>query len=332
MAGTMSDFVIYDEEFFGRLNEVLQQELNVFNENSANTMRMVTRSILGEFERESFMKRLTNNISHRDVSSTSPVASQKMEQDELVGVKVNRRIGPNDMTIDSWKKIGEDPAVFSFFYGEQSASDVLADYVNTAALVAQTTIAGNAAVVADKTAETESKLRTEYLLDGLALMGDRASRVRAWVMHSAPFFQLARNQTLEKITNVSDVVIYGGAPGTYDRPVIVTDSPALVDDSVTNNNQYYVLGLTEGAVEIAQSESDAIWTDPKTGTENLSVTIQGEYAFNVRSKGHAWTGDPNPTDAQLASDLNWSYRFHDNKMGPGVAIKVSEETIGGGGT
>lgn len=328
MAGTITDFKIYDREFFGGMNEVLQQDTNVFNEASRGALRLVTRDIRGEFERESFMQRISNNISHRDPSSTSAVSSNKMEQDEMIGPKINRRIGPNEMTIDSFKKIGQSPEVFSFFYGQQTAEDVLADYVNTGLLAVRTAIEniGDDAVF-DVTKKADSQLRTEYLLGGLRKFGDRANRIVAWVMHSAPFYDLVENQTLEKVTNVSDVVIFGGAPGTYNRPVIVTDSEALLDDTDENNIEYFVLGLTADAVEVAQSEDDAIWSDPQTGRENLAILIQGEYAFNVRAKGCAYSGTANPTDAALGNTENWDFVMHDVKLAPGVMIKVSEETV-----
>jgi len=328
MAGTMTDFKVYSREFFGGMQEVLAQNLQVFNEASQGSMQLIPRDIRGEFERESFLKKLSSNIAHRDPTADSSVSDAKMEQGELVGVKVNRRIGPNAMTIDSWKKISESPEVFSFYYGQQTARDVMADYVNTAALVARTTIEQQAAsLVYDATGETDPTLRTEYLIRGLKNFGDRGNRIGAWVMHSVPFYNLMEGQVLDKITNVADAVIYGGTPGSFDRPIIVTDSSALIDDSVPGNLKYYTLGLADGAVEIAQSEDETIWSENITGYENLKMRIQGEYAFNARAKGFAFTGAANPNDAALGNTTNWSFAFTDVKDAPGVAIKTAETTV-----
>ena len=328
MAGTKSDFQIYPREFFGGMQELLNQNLQVFNEASGGAMRLVPRDIRGDFERESFLKRLSGNISHRDTTSDSSVSDNKMEQGELVGPKINRRIGPNAMTIDSWKKIDTDPSVMSFFYGQQVARDVMADYVNTAALTARTTISQQSgSLVYDATGETDPKLRTEYLIRGLKNFGDRGNRIGAWVMHSVPFYNLMEGQVLDKITNVADAVIYGGTPGSFDRPIIVTDSDALIDDTVPGNLKYYTLGLSTDAVEIAQSEDETIWNDEITGLENLVMRVQGEYAFNVRAKGFAYTGTANPNDATLGNTSNWSFVMSSVKDAPGVAIKTAETSV-----
>lgn len=322
--GSKTDFAVYDREFFSGMNEVLQQYTNVFNEGSNGAMRLITQSIRGDFERQSFMKKIANGtVSHRDITSTDTVAAQKMEQGELASPKVNRRIGPNSNTMDAWKKIEEDPQMFSFYYGQQVAEDVAADWLNTILLAGATTFDTESDMTYDVTAsnETDKALRTEYLARGLKRMGDRAQRVRAWVMHSHSFYDLVENQTVEKVTNVADVVIYGGIPGSYDRPIIVTDSPALITG--TYDDQYRVLGLTEDALTVTQSEDQDIYSEVEVGRENLVMTIQGEYAFNARVKGFDYTGSTaNPDDAALASGDNWSFEMQDVKMGPGVQLIV----------
>lgn len=322
--GSKTDFQIYDAEFFSGMNEVLQQYTNVFNEGSNGAMRLITQSIRGDFERQSFMKKIANGtVSHRDITSTATVAAEKMEQGELTSPKVNRRIGPNSNTMDAWKKIEEDPQMFSFYYGQQVAEDVAADWLNTILLAGATAFDTESDMTYDLTgtSETDKALRTEYLARGLKRMGDRAQRVRAWVMHSHSFYDLVENQTVEKITNVADVVIYGGIPGSYDRPIIVTDSPALITGEY--DDQYRVLGLTEDALTVTQSEEQDIYSEVEVGRENLVMTIQGEYAFNARVKGFDYAGvAANPDDAALATGANWSFEMHDVKMGPGVQLIV----------
>jgi len=325
--GTGSDFVLYDKEFFGGMNEVLQQNTQVFNGASGGAIRLVTQSLRGNFEKESFLKKISGGtVTHRDVTSTATVTPAKMEQGELVAPKVNRRIGPNSNTMDQWKKIEEDPQMFSFYYGQQVAEDVAADWLNTVVLAGVTCMETEIGMVYDATGETDPKLRTEYLVRGLKKMGDKANRVRAWVMHSNTFYDLVESQILDKVTNVADAVIYGGIPGSLNRPIIVTDSPALVEaDGVsTGVDAYKVLGLTDDALVATQSEDQNIMSDTELGRENIVMTIQGEYAFNTRVKGFSYvSATVNPNDAALGTAANWDYAMHDVKLGPGVLIKVS---------
>jgi len=288
--GTKSDFQIYHEEFFGGFNEVVQQNSNVFNAASANAMRLVPRMLKGDYEKESFFKSIETLVSRRDPTSTSDATSQKLEQGELVGVKLNRKIGPAEQTMDSFKKIQVDPMEFSFILGQQAGEEALRDYVNTGALSVSTAIqAMSPTMIVDKTGESDPNLSAQYLINAMAKMGDRAQRIRAWVMHSKPWFDLMEGQVSDKVTNISDVVIYGGSPGTLGRPVIVTDSPYLVNyqtvtDSPAGDN-YIVLGLTENAVVMNQSEEESILSDTVLGKENIIMQYQGEYAYNIRIKG-----------------------------------------------
>jgi hypothetical protein len=321
--GTLSDFKIYNEEFFGGFNEVVQQNSGIFNGVSSNTMRLVPKMLKGEFERESFFKAVETLVSHRDPTSTSTVTPQKLEQGEMVGVKLNRKIGPAEQTMDAFKKIQIDPREFSFVLGQQAGEEALRDYVNTGALAVSTAIATRSDLVTSALTESVKKLRAEYLIRAMAKMGDRSQRVRAWVMHSKPWFDLMEGQVADKVTNIADVVIYGGAPGTLGRPVIVTDSPYLINnDSDGDPENYMVLGLTEDAVVMNQSEEETILSDTVLGKENIIMQYQGEYAYNLRVKGFAYDGSANPNDSALGNPVSWNYLMHDVKLGPGVLLLV----------
>lgn len=319
--GTKSDFLIYSEEFFSGFNELVQQNSGVFNAASANAMRLVPRMLKGEFEKESFFKAVETLVSHRDPTSTSAVNAQKLEQGELVGVKLNRKIGPAEQTMDAFKKIQVDPREFSFILGQQAGEEALRDYVNTGALALTTALNTESGLVTSVLAEVASKLKADYLIRSMAKMGDRSQRVRAWVMHSKPWFDLMEGQVAGGATNIADVVIYGGAPGTLGRPVIVTDSPNLINlDSDGVAESYNVLGLTDSAVVLNQSEDESILSDVVLGKENIIMQYQGEYAYNLKVKGFAYDGTANPNDATIATASSWDFIMHDVKLGPGVLL------------
>jgi hypothetical protein len=86
-----------------------------------------------------------------------------------------------------------------------------------------------------------------------------------------------------------------------------------------------VLGLTEDACTISESEERNIVSELVTGKENLIMRIQGEYAFNVNVKGCAWdltNGGTNPSATALATSSNWDQVVSDVKSLGGIRILV----------
>lgn len=317
--GDKSDFVIYQEEFFSGAVETLEQNAAEVETGANGTIRMISINQKGEFEKSSFFKNVTNLTSRRDPTDTTAATSTLLEQGEQAAVKVNGKIGPVENTIDSFKKIGEDPSIMSFVLGQQFGVDIALDYINTGILAAATAMQTTPAMVHSDLTTT---LNAEVLNDGLRKMGDRASRIRALVMHSTGFRNLIGNQILEKVTGISDVVIYGGSPGSLGRPIYVTDSEALIiDDGVSAGVPSYItLALTEDAIVINQSEEQTVVTQLVTGLNNLVLRLQGEYAMSVRVKGHSYTGAAAPDDSVLGNGANWAYRMADVKSGPGICI------------
>lgn len=332
MAGTAEDFKIYNLEFFSGMTEAIEQAAIQMNEGSQNTLVMRSNLHKGDFVKQSFFNRVEGLISRRDNFSTAPVNDLEMTQGELVAVKVNNRIGPVAQTIDAYKKISLDPRLMSFQLGSQYGEDHVLDMVNSSILATATAMGTVPAMVVDIAGSnaTTKTLTHLNLVKGMAAMGDRASRVRALVMHSKSFFDLVGDSIAQQITNVADVTIYTGTTGSLGRPILVTDSPALeVVEMVGEEGEevatvvgYRVLGLTEGAVEVAQSEDNTIVSDMVTGLESLVMRYQGETAHTIGVKGFAWDGSRNPDDSQLGAGGNWDYVYATHKNGPGFMMIV----------
>lgn len=320
--GTKDDFVIYDVEFHSGVTEVLEQNSAELETGVNGAIRMISLNQKGDFEKESFFKNVAGLVGRRDPEDITAANETKLTQDELTAVKINGMIGPTYNTLDSFKKIGSDPAVMSFVLGQQFGVGVTLDYLNTGILALATAMGTESDMILDiaGSAETDKKLRVEYLNRALALMGDRGSRVRAWVMHSKPFYDLVGSQILDQVTGIADQVVYGGAPGTLGRAVYVSDSPALVVEG--DPDTYRVLGLTEDALVLNQSEDQTVATDLELGRNNIVMVLQGEYAFTVKVKGFAYTGAAAPDDAVLGNAANWSYRYSDLKSGCGIMLLV----------
>jgi hypothetical protein len=322
--GTKSDFIIYPQQFWGGVVETLQQNTDAFNAASNNALRLVTRQILGDYEKESFLKSTASLIARRDVTATTGVTDLKLTAGEMAGVKVNRRLGPVTQSRDAFRKIGVSPDEFSLMLGMQAGPAIAIDYINVAVGSVRAAIQNaGTSLQYDATADTLKTLNHTAMVGGFSKFGDRSARLIALVMHSKNYFDLMKQQIADKLFEVAGATVYAGTIATFGKPTVVIDSPYLFT-TVSSTTTYDVLCLVENAIEVAESEERDIISQPVTGLENLVDRIQGEYAFNVRVKGCAWnTATTNPTDTQLQTATNWTQVVADVKEMPGVRISVN---------
>lgn len=320
--GKASDFVIHDLEYNTSLTEVLLQNSEIFNAASHNAFQLVPERVRGEFEKKSFFTSVSGLVSRRDTTSVAAQTDTALAQAEHISVKLNRKLKPIANTMDAFKKIADSPQELSAILGEQAGAGIAIDYVNTAIRVAVAACKGNASITKNYATST---ITHKKLLETQKLFGDRMKRIVCWVMDSSIYFDLVGQAMSDKITNVADVAIVEGTTPTLGLPVIMTDSPALISlnsPSSAASDTHHVLGLTEGAVVLKESEEKNAVLDVITGLENLVVRWQGEHAFNAGVKGYSYNSTANPTDAALASSANWTKVVSDNKDTLGVMLNV----------
>jgi len=320
-SGRLPEGLIYPELVHGGLVETLVQNTDAFNAASGGTIRLVTARRRGDFAQESFIKDTPNLINRRTVDNSPEnpaVNSDRVPMDEFVTVKVNRRIGPIDQTLDSFRKLGEnaDLEILSRKIGVQIAKGIQVDQLEAGLTSLVAAISAQAALT--HTTSPEVTITTARLVDGLAQFGDAAARVKLWVMHSKVYFDLVKEQIAANIDGISNFNIQTAQPVTLNRPVLVSDSASLVNGSV-----FTTLGLTEGSVTLEDSEEESLMGDLITGQENLVVRLQGEFAYNVGIRGSAWdvaNGGINPDSTALGTGSNWDSVMNDVKDLAGVAI------------
>jgi len=323
--GKQSDFTIYQEEFYGGQYEALTSLVDVFNGASAGAIQMTATDMKGDYGKESFLKEISSLVTRRDLTSVNTASDLAMTMDEYISVKVNRKIGPVAQTMNSWRKLGASPAEMSFQLGRMIGEAKAKDMIYTSIKAANAAISGQAGANVDKSGGTPTTLTHTYLVNAMALRGDKANDIVAWIGHSKSYFDLVGQTLSDKVTNVADTVIYGGGPGTLGKPFIVIDSADLIDTAGTPDD-YFVLGLTAGAVRCIESEEQELVSEVVTGLEQLAVRVQGEYAFNLAVKGFKWdvaNGGANPTDGNLGTSSNWDVAgTSDVKRLAGVRLQV----------
>jgi hypothetical protein len=318
--GKASDFKIYDDQLNGGMVETLVQQTAAFNAASRGGIRLVTNRLRGNYEYESFFQNISSLVTRRDTTSVAAATDLALPQDEHISVKINRKVGPVAQTLDAFRKIGRgaNEQSLSFLVGTMIAKAMQVDQLDNAIRAGVATIGAQSTLIHN----VGSTLSTSDLVDGLSKMGDMASRVVVWVMHSAAYYDLVKEQISANIDGVANFNVATATPITLNRPVIVTDSAALTATG-SPDDPYYTLGLVADGIVVEDSEEELMHAEIVTGLENLVVRLQGEFAYNLGVKGAQWdvaNGGANPTNAAVATTTNWDKVAADVKDMCGVRI------------
>lgn len=323
--GKASDFKIYNDQFFGGLVEQAVQDTAALG---SIGIAVRSRQIRGDYDYRSFLKKITS-VSRRDTTSVAAATGIALSMDENISVKLARKIGPLEQTLDAWRKAalpfasaeaGDNGAqAFSRYMGAAIAKEVAVEMLDTGLIAAWKALEQGS--YNKYTIAANGTMTTAALVSGLALMGDAASRIKGWVMHSKVYWDLVQQQIAANILQVSGGVVQTAQPVTLNRPVYVTDSASLLVAGAPN--LYRTIGLVEDGIVIENSESQEMAFTLVTGLENLVHRMQGEYAYNLSLLGFKWdvaNGGANPAAAAVSTATNWDQTATSFKDLAGVSI------------
>lgn len=310
---TNSDVIIYNETVQTAYFERIQDNLAVFNTNSAGAIGLNSEMVEGDLKLKSFYK-LGGSIASRNVNSTAAVTGSKIGMDEQISVKSPWKYGPYETTEEAFKRRGKSPEEFSMLIGEDMGDAVLDGWVDYALAALQGAIGANTDMIVDGDLATEGK---KVLTKGLRTMGDKFGMVAIWVMDSSAYFDIVDQAIDNKVYEEAGVVVYGGTPGTLGKPVLVTDKcPA---------NK--IFGLQAGAVLITESQAPGVRSYDIDNQENLAVGYRGEGVVNVEVMGYSWKTktNVNPDVAAIGTASNWKKVATDNKATAGFIIDITPD-------
>jgi hypothetical protein len=325
--GTKADLNVRNPFLHTSLTERLTQFVDAFNSASNGAIQLSAKQTLGEASHETAFRNIASLVTRRDTTSTAAATSQKLINSEKTSIKLDRKIGPVDNTLSGFVKIGMGEDEMQVVVGEQAAVAMAVDMLDTGLLATRAAlVAAQSGAFANLVAGTAT---TAALVSTLYKAGDRADRIVVWIMHSYVYSQLVQQQIAANIDGVSNFNVATATPVTLGRPVIVTDSAALYVDEGggVGVDHYYTLGLTAGALELLNSESENVIFDIVTGNENLIARIQGEYAYTIGMKGFTYdltNGGVNPNNTAIGTGTNWDIVVDSLKDGPGVVMRTNQ--------
>ena len=313
MATTVNgDMVIYNRLAQTAYLERLQDNLDVFNTASNGAIIYRNEIIEGDFDKKAFYK-VGGSIEHRDVNSTSKVTPKKIGAGEAVGVKCPYKYGPYASTEEAFKRRARTPEEFAMLIGQDMADALMEGRLKYALAALDAAIGGNAAMVAQGNIATDGR---KALTRGMRTFGDKFGRIALWVMNSDTYFDIVDDAITKQIYGESEIVVYGGLPGTLGKPVLVTDQ-------VPTDKAF---GLQGGAIQVVESQAPGFRTWDINDEENLAMGIRGEGTFNLELMGYSWkdaVGGANPTLAAIGASANWQKHAGSNKMTAGVLLDLA---------
>lgn len=328
--GTKSNMQINNPFIYSGYTEMLTQFSDAFNAQSRGAISLTAESKRGDYAEETFFQNISGLIGERDPTSVAAATDKNLPQTKWAEIKLNRKVGPVATTYDAFRKTGQGGGslaglsenagasgidLFDFVIGQQTAKGVQVEMINTI-LYGLVAASGNKANLL--AANTGATIVTTDLVDGLSKMGDASNNINLWVMHSAHFFGLVKQQITSNLDGVTGFVVADGSPVTLNRPVLVIDSPALVkaNGGGAGINTYFTFGMSPGVASAIDTEDMMLASQLITGLENLAVRLQGEYSYNMSLKGFTYdvtNGGLNPNAAAIKTATNWDSAFADDK-------------------
>lgn len=103
--GKASDFKIYNDEVRGGVVETLTQATQALSAGSAGSIVLTTVSKRGDYAKESFFKNIASLVTRRDTTAVTTATDLALTMDEIISVKLNRKIGPVGQTRDAFRKV-----------------------------------------------------------------------------------------------------------------------------------------------------------------------------------------------------------------------------------
>lgn len=304
--------------------EGIAQDIDKFNAASNGLMRLVASPLEGDNETSVFDKLIPNLIGERTPYTDSNVTPLDLTTANRSRVKVHRQLRPVNIDPQHFTIMLNNPMEGATRVGQMAGPLMLQDMLNTAIGALVAAMVQTSAITVDGVTGLTVKTMTQAKFNQAQKpFGDRYSDIVGWMMHSKPFLDLYGDHldNSSRLFTAGDVSVLRDLIG---RPIIVTDSPQLMN-TTPNPDQYRVLGLTAGAIEVQNNADIFSNIELRNGQTNIKATIQSEYSFNLEIKGYSWditNGGRAPTNSALFTSANWDKWVESDKNGPGVILNV----------
>ncbi len=317
----LTNMEIFNSFAYDGATETITQQVDLFNAKSAGTITLSAGDNIGDYDYKTLFQAVANIVVNRDADSSATLTPVDLQQLKEASVKIGGQTALLRITDTQFKWIQRNPEEAGAAFGEQVAVGIMQYMLNSAISAYVAAVGAVTTLNYDATAAVAS-LRS--LNKGSALFGDRSSAIQAWIVHSTSKHDIIDSNLANaaRLFEFGTVSIVADAAG---RPLIVTDSPALVvvDGESPGVDHYRQLGLVQGAILLEDNGNYTFYDDKDIQKENTERFMKAEFDFNLGLKGFTWdttSGGRSPNDAALGTAANWDQVASDIKDTAGVMV------------
>lgn len=300
--------------------QLIQQDLNVFNQASNGTLVLTTGNTLDDIITEVGFGLIDSLVTDRNQYAPIGTPAQVKVITELMSNRINGagKVGPVAISSGLLEKIHRDSASVAASIATQASQAILKRYVDVGigtaygAISSQTGGAGKVNAVYTQQAPVAPMLPAGSYLPTLrdferaaTLFGDARSQIRAWFVSGVAHGQMLSDSVManaERLFEIGGVIVYRDASG---RTIVVTDSDPLI-----NNNA--VIGLTANGVVVEAGAVTSAASD-EILNENIEHYWREDFTYGVGAKGYmvvdsyanTLRGKKTATLSEMVDPANW---------------------------
>lgn len=286
----------------------------------------------GQYLQRPVFKRMSDPVARRDITSNSSLTPGKLNGTNEIAVKVHRRLGPTDVSLDTARLTKANADQISQEIGQQYGEYLAANFQHTMIAAALGIIGGMTSTVHTSTvwaAAARTNLSPDLLNTGLQLMADQRDRfVREAVIvtRSESMKDLFTDAIGRPLPDVGGRAIGSGAmnTNTFGMPY------AMVDDSLLTTaddgfDKYTTLLLGKGFMQVWFTLPLTMYPvfGPILDQEQVIIRIRGDADMAIGTHGAQYdtaNGGANPSDATIATVTNWDPVYSSHKEVRGVSL------------
>lgn len=306
---------VFENTVYGIGQELIKENVDVFNGSSAGAIVLSHKSIQGDFEQSMNVILGQDLIKARNPYANNALTAKGFSRVKDNVVKLGLGIHPIEWTNAEFNWVKQNPEIAGAKIARAVAQQTVKYMAEVAIGSVATCLNSNANV--KTTIPNTAKIGHLDLIKAVKPMGDQYNSVQLFVMHSNQYFDLLETtfKNAERLFDFSGITVMRNALGQH---FLITDNKAL-----TTAQADYTLGLKKGSVFVGYEEDYNYALENITGKENLGKVYQAEWTSSLKVSNYRYK----TTDAMnglsysaITSAGNWERISNVAKDETGVII------------